>query len=223
MLDFSIYLLYRAGLAVIGALPLRLLFRLGGAAGFFCWLFLVHYRRLARHNVAIAFGDGMSDGEMRRLVRRSFQRLGANLLCTVKMTSMPLEAIGQHVEMDIDVARAQERAGRSAVVVLSHLGNWEALAQLLPTLFPGVATGAVYQRLRNRHIDEHIRTRRRRAGLHLFDRAAGFGRAVDLLREDGKFLSDCLPIYVGIGDLVHMVISAACGCALVYSETRPDR
>ncbi len=43
------------------------------------------------------------------------------------------------------------------------------------------------------------------------------------MREDGKVLSDCLPIYVGIGNLMHIVISAACGCALVYSETRYDR
>src|SRR5205823_10114143 len=59
------------------------------------------------------------------------------------------------------------------------------LAQLLPAIFPGVAMGTVYQRLRNRRIDAHIRARRGRAGVQLFDRAAGFGKATEVLRNRG--------------------------------------
>ena len=91
MLDFVVYLLYRAGSAIAAALPLRFLFGAGQFLGFCAWLASGKYRRLAQRNVAIAFGNGKSPRELRRLVRRHFQRLGANLLCSAKLTTMPAE------------------------------------------------------------------------------------------------------------------------------------
>ena len=50
MLEFSIYLLYRAGMAIASALPLRVLFAIGNFIGLIGWLLLPQYRRLARRN-----------------------------------------------------------------------------------------------------------------------------------------------------------------------------
>ena len=95
MLDFIVYLLYRAGSAIASAFPLRFLFFLGQSLGFCSWIILGKYRRLAQRNVAIAFGSEKSPRELRRLVFRHFQRLGANLLCSVKLCTMPAEKILQ--------------------------------------------------------------------------------------------------------------------------------
>ncbi len=186
MVDFSIYLLYRAGTAVVGIIPLRLLFRIGSALGLIAWIVLANYRALALRNVAIAFANEKSRREQRRLVRRHFQRLGANILCSVKMTAMPLAQISRYVEVsELEPAETERRERRSAVVVLSHIGNWEALAQLLPTMFADVKTATIYQRLGNRWIDAHIRRQRSRAGLQLFDRSKGFGAPSAFLRSGG--------------------------------------
>ena len=193
MLDFSIYLLYRAGLALLTALPLRALFVLGNGAGFCAWLILGKYRRLARRNVSIAFGNEKSPRELRRLVRRHFQRLGANLLCGVKLAVMPLERMEARVETEnFDVVHRQLRAGRPVVLILSHLGNWELLAQILPRLIGYVRNSTIYQKLRNRFIDEHVRRLRSRAGVEMFDRKDGFQDAIELLRGGGAIgiLSD---------------------------------
>ena len=80
MVDFCVYLLYRAALAFIVALPLPAVFFLGKTLGFLAWLLLPNYRRLARRNVEIAFGNEKPAREIRRIVRRHFQQLGANLL-----------------------------------------------------------------------------------------------------------------------------------------------
>src|SRR5260370_4631694 len=90
MRDFSIYLLYRAGTVLLTALPVRALFALGNVSGFCAWIILGKYRRLALLNISIAFGNEKSARELRRLVRRHFQRLGANLLCSVKLSVVPL-------------------------------------------------------------------------------------------------------------------------------------
>ena len=101
MLDFCVYLVYRAEAAVLAALPMRFLFALGKAAGICGWLFFGRYRRLALHNVAIAFGNEKSPRERRRLVRHHFQRLCANVVCSIKLSSMPAQEILERVDAEV--------------------------------------------------------------------------------------------------------------------------
>ena len=123
---------------------------------------------------------------MRRLVRRHFQRLGANLLCSVKLTAMPPEKILQRVKVDnIEAMDREFRAGVPVVLVLSHLGTWELFAQLMPKFVGYVRNASVYQKLGNRFIDAHVRRTRGQTGLELFDRQEGFQPVIDLLRSGG--------------------------------------
>jgi len=193
MFDFVVYLLYRAGSAVARALPLGLLFSLGQFLGFCAWLALGKYRRLAQRNVTIAFANEKSPRLLRRLVRRHFQRLGANLLCSVKLAAMPLEKMALRIDAEnLDFIHRELRAGRPVVLILSHLANWELFAHILPKYIGYVRNSTIYQRLGNRFIDEHVRRIRGRAGVEMFDRKEGFDKAIKLLREGGAIgiLSD---------------------------------
>src|SRR5438874_7303121 len=193
MRDFCVYVLYRAASAVLTALPLSAVFALGQAGGFCAWAILPNYRRLALHNAAIAFGNEKSLPELRSLVRRHFQHLGANILCSMKIAVMPLDEIEQRVRIEnLDVVHQQLRAGRPVVLILSHLGNWELCAQLLPKFINYVRNSTIYQKLSNRFIDEHVRRLRGRAGVEMFDRKDGFQKAIQLLRGGGAIgiLSD---------------------------------
>jgi lipopolysaccharide heptosyltransferase II len=186
MLDFIIYLFYRAGSAIASALPLGFLFVFGESLGFCAWLVLGKYRCLAQRNVSIAFGSEKSPRQLRRLVRRHFQRLGANLLCSVKLGGMPLEKITTRIETEnFDVVHRFLRAGRPVVVILSHLANWELFAHIVPKYIGYVRNSTIYQRLGNRFIDEHVRRVRGRAGVEMFDRKEGFNKAIKLLRDGG--------------------------------------
>jgi heptosyltransferase-2 len=186
MLDFIVYLFYRAGSAFVSIFPLRCLFILGQSLGFCAWIVLGKYRRLAQRNVAIAFGSEKSLRESRRLVRRHFQRLGANLLCSVKLCTMSAEKILRHVRVEnIEAMDREFRAGVPVVLILSHLATWELFAQLMPKFVGYVRNASVYQRLRNRFIDEHVRRTRSQTGLELFDRKEGFQPVIDLLRSGG--------------------------------------
>ncbi len=186
MFDFLVYLLYRAGLAVVAALPLPFLFGLGDFLGVCAWMFSGKYRRLATRNLEIAFANEKSPRELRQLVRRHFRSLGANLLCSAKLTQMSPDKILEHVEVENMESMAREfRAGVPVVLVLSHLGTWEVFAQLMPKFFGFVRGASVYQGLGNRFIDKHVRRTRSQTGLELFDRHDGFDPVIDLLRSGG--------------------------------------
>jgi lipopolysaccharide heptosyltransferase II len=186
MLDFVIYLFYRAGLAVVAALPLPFLYGFGQFLGVCASIISGKYRRLATRNLEIAFGNEMSPRELRQLVRWHFRRLGANLLCSAKLTQMPPEKILERVEVENIESMAREfRAGVPVVLVLSHLGTWEVFAQLMPKFVGFVRNASVYQGLGNRFIDEHVRRTRSQTGLELFDRHDGFEPVIELLRSGG--------------------------------------
>src|SRR5262245_59840970 len=186
MLDFVVYLLYRTGSAVAAALPLPFLFLFGEFLGICAWMFSGKYRRLATRNLEIAFANENPPRELRQLVRRHFRRLGANLLCSAKLTQMSPEKILERVEIEnIDSMAREFRAGVPVALVLSHLGTWEVFAQLMPKFVGFVRNASVYQGLGNRFIDEHVRRTRSQAGLELFDRHDGFEPVIDLLRSGG--------------------------------------
>ena len=186
MFDFVVYLLYRAGLAVVAALPVPFLFGVGQFLGVCVWMFSGKYRRLAKRNLEIAFANEKSPRELRQLVRRHFRRLGANLLCSAKLTQMPPEKILERVEVENTESMAREfRAGVPVVLVLSHIGTWEVFAQLMPKFFGFVRGSSVYQGLGNRFIDKHVRRARSQTGLELFDRRDGFEPVIELLRSGG--------------------------------------
>jgi lipopolysaccharide heptosyltransferase II len=186
MLDFSIYLLYRAGTALLSALPLRFVFVLGQFLGFCAWLLLPHYRRLARCNLEIAFPSEKSPRQLRRIVRRHFQRLGANLLSSGKMGLMSPEKIAEHLETEnFEAVHRELRAGRPVVLLLSHIGNWELFAQMFSYYVDYVRLGTIYQKLRNRYVDKYVRQTRGRTRVAMFERGEGFHRPIELLRSSG--------------------------------------
>jgi lipopolysaccharide heptosyltransferase II len=193
MVDYCVYFCYRAALALITALPLRVVFSVGKALGLLAWLFLRKYRRLARHNVEIAFGEEKSVAEKNWIVWRHFQNLGANLLSGMKLNTMSIERVAARVQVEgAEEMHRQLRQGRPVVLVLSHLGSWELIAQFPPYHFGYTRLSTVYQKLGNRYLDRFVRRQRARFGVELFDRSEGFAEAIRLLRGGGAIgiLSD---------------------------------
>src|SRR5438477_5282202 len=147
MRDFSAYLLYRASAALIAALPLPVVFRIGELAGMFAWCLLPGYRNLAFRNASVALGSEKSASEIQRMVRRHFRLPGANLLSSVKVSSMPPPQVEARVTIEkMEGMAGKIRARTPVVLVLSHLGNWELFSQLMPRCFPFMEAASVYQR-----------------------------------------------------------------------------
>ncbi len=186
MLDFNTYLLYRAAALFVSFLPLGFLFSLGKFLGLVGWTLLGKYRRLALHNLTIAFGREKSCAELRQLSRRHFATLGANLLCSLKFSSMSIEQIAARVTVANEgVVHAEFRAGRGVAILLTHIGNWELSAQVVPREFHYIRSSTVYQPLGNRFIDAAVQRQRARLDVTLFDRRAGFQGPIELLRAGG--------------------------------------
>jgi heptosyltransferase-2 len=183
-MDYLIYLIYRMLSGTIALLPLPVGFTLGRVLGFIAYYLAPPYRRLVIWNLRIAFEGEKSPGEIRRLARAHFATLGANLFASFKLATMSAETIAVRVKIEnIESLHKAALPGKGVVLVLSHLGNWELLAQLVSNRPPGREVGTVYQPLNNPYFDKHVNAARARFGLVPFSRRLGFGGPIKFLRE----------------------------------------
>ncbi len=180
-----VYWIVRAVFALVAALPLGLVFRLGGALGGLAHALLWSYRALARRNLAVAYAGEKTPAELRRLARQHFVTLGANLLAGIRASRLDVGELRAVVTVEnIETLQAALDRGRGVVLVLSHLGCWELFAQICQFL-PQYRWGTVYQPLGNAPLEEYLRGVRAARGVQLFNRRGGFHAPADFLRAGG--------------------------------------
>jgi len=166
-------------------MPLSVCFVLGRCAGFFLYLFLGKYRRLARENMREAYRGELTPSALRRLVFKHFLHMGSNAACAIKLPAMSHEQLSRIVTIDHEerLTDAVDR-GKGIVMAISHIGNWELFAQM-KFIQPDLACGTVYQALRNKPLNDWINRDRQKQGITTFERKQGFRGPVELIRQGG--------------------------------------
>lgn len=198
MSDRLAYLLYRLVESICRLLPLQVIWHLGWILGRVGCLILRRYKRLVRANLQIAFGRDRSATEIDWLTRDHFATLTANLLCSLKISWMPPEAVMARLETrGIEKVEPLLREGKGIIYALCHMGNWEVLSQT-NILGPGVKSASMYQALGNPWLNAHILKRRSRSVCTLFDRRDGFQAPAGWLR-DGNALGILVDQHAGDG------------------------
>lgn len=167
------------------ALPLSFCFLIGQGIGLLLYLVLGKYRRLARRNMREAYGEELPPPALERLLFSNFLHMGANAASAIKLPSLSLERIRKHVRVENfeEMEKAIGR-GKGVVMAISHIGNWEMFAQL-KSMKPDLPCGAVFQAIRNPHLNRWIDEDRRRKGVVTFDRKQGFRGPVEMLKGGG--------------------------------------
>jgi Kdo2-lipid IVA lauroyltransferase/acyltransferase len=127
---FLRYLLVRAVLAFVSALPLGLARWLGAGFGRLAFTVAGGERRKALKSLTRAFPD-KSDAERHALARASFRHLGMAAFEVGATTSLDarLEQLVRWGPEDRAVLEAALARGKGVVFVSGHVGNWELLAR----------------------------------------------------------------------------------------------
>jgi lauroyl/myristoyl acyltransferase len=181
--DYLVYLGYRFIAWILLQLPLPWTFRLGQAVGFFGYLVLAKYRKLASVNVRIAFPE-WTKTQVRKNGRDHFQTLTANLLCSLVLTQKPHKA-NSYIDISQLLATAPKiKAASSVIWVINHIGNWE-LFILAPGWLQNPLWAVIYQKLSNGFLDRHVQRSREGSGVLTIDRTEGLHRGVTVLRNGG--------------------------------------
>lgn len=134
--------------------------------------------------------------ELAQQVRAVFLRAGANLFAGFTFNRMSPVQAARHIEIEgIEHLKAALAEGKGVIVLLAHMGPWEALTQL-PQFAQShgihAPFGAMYRPLNNTYLDDWFKAQRESQGTRLFSRRDGFHKPVDFLRSGGMLgiLSD---------------------------------
>ncbi|MBD3401707.1 hypothetical protein GF420_02340 [candidate division GN15 bacterium] len=123
------YLLARAAHGLANSLSARSADRLGGAAGRLVGLLLSSRRRIAHDNLRRALGDTLTEAERQRIVKNVFASIGRTFFEVARFPRLTPENVQQTVvRHGFDAFDQALEAGRGAILVVPHFGNWELSA-----------------------------------------------------------------------------------------------
>ena len=174
-------------LSRFGLRPLRWL---GAVAGWLVSLGNSRAARVTRINVDLVYADKDATWR-RRLVRQSLAETGMTLFEAAAMWTWPVPRLAALADgQDLLVRRA---AGRGAIVLIPHFGNWEYLGYRLND---HETLTALYQPPRNEAVDRALTTARGRLGSRCAPNSvAGLRQLVKTLQSGGlvAILPDQVP------------------------------
>ena len=180
----------RALVAVIQALPMRLVARIGRAGGAVLYLLDRRHRRVALKNLTMCFGREKSAEEIRALARENFRRLGENYLTAVKSAAMSFEEIQRHLSFTGGERVAPPPPGgkpRSVILAIGHFGNFELYARLVKYM-PEYKVATTYRGLRQPGLNRLMQSLRETSGCLYFDRRTQGDELKELLGQPGVLL-----------------------------------
>jgi lauroyl/myristoyl acyltransferase len=171
-MDKLLYLVARAIVALIQALPMRATVRNGRVCGGLAYWLDGRHRRVAQRQLTMCFGDEKSADELRALAKENFRRIGENFACAAKTASMTFEELRPHVEFVGPpklVAPADPRDLPNMVFAIGHFGNFELYARF-GQFCPAYKCATTYRGLRQPSLNRLLQQLRERSGCLYFER-----------------------------------------------------
>ena len=171
-METALYILVRSLIALLQALPLTWVARLGRIGGALAYWLDGRHRRRAISNLTMCFSGEKSADELRALARENFRRIGENYACAIKTAAMSLEQLRPHVEFvappDI-VSPPPGKAPQSIVAAIGHFGNFELYARF-GQFAPAFKSATTYRGLKEASLNRLLQSLRERSGCLFFER-----------------------------------------------------
>lgn len=164
-----IYWFGRALVALLQALPLTWVARLGRAGGALAYWLDGRHRRVALSNLTMCFGAQKSPAEIRALAKENFRRLGENYASAVKTVSMSFDELRPHVE---HIGGERLLPPRRVVNAGGHFGNFELYARF-NDIVPGYQSATTYRALNQPGLNRLLEELRSHSHCLFFERRTG--------------------------------------------------
>lgn len=171
-MDTLIYFFARAVVAVLQALPLVMVARLGRALGALAYCLDARHRQVALDNLTLCFGREKSPAEIRAIAKENFRRLGENYCCAIKTAAMSPWEMLPHFDLTLarNILPHEADAGpQSRIVAIGHFGNFELYARF-GQFVPIFKCAATYRALKQPALNRIMVSLRESEGCRFFER-----------------------------------------------------
>jgi len=164
-----IYWLGSAFVAVLQALPLTWVARIGRTGGALAYWLDARHRRVTLKNLTMCFGDEKSPAEIHVLAKENFRRIGENYASAVKTVAMTFDKLRPHVEY---IGAERLLPPRRVINAGGHFGNFELYARFNDVV-AGYQCATTYRALNQPGLNRLMEKLRNRSGCLFFERRTG--------------------------------------------------
>ncbi len=189
-MDALIYWPARALVALIQALPLVLVARLGRLVGGLIFYLDARHRRVALSNLTLCFGREKSPAEIRALAQENFRRIGENFASAVKTAAMTPDQMRVHfnfVGVEKIMKFRTESGPQSRIVAIGHFGNFELYARF-GQFVPIFKCATTYRALRQPALTRLMQALRETSHCRFFERRSEGAALRACMTESGLLL-----------------------------------
>jgi Kdo2-lipid IVA lauroyltransferase/acyltransferase len=183
------YLAFYTAVAIARSLPLRALRAICGFLGYALYAVIPRRRKIALQNIKIAFGDKMSEQEIRALARLSCK---AFFLTAAEMIRSPFRLEGasinrdrryktEHLEHLFHKAKMIHDQAGGCIFVTPHLGNWEMLPYVSALI--GIPLAIVLRPFDNPYLERAVLSSRISSGQFLIPKKNAMFSLERMLRK----------------------------------------
>ena len=173
-MDTLLYTIGRAFVALVQALPLRLVARLGRGFGALAFRLDARHRRVVLDNLTQCFGAEKPAEEILAIAQENFRRIGENYLSAIKTAAMTADELKPHVGFT-GLERLPQKTGdtplRNVVAAIGHFGNFELYARI-HDLRPDYVSATTYRALKQPALNRLMQALRGVSGCLYFERRA---------------------------------------------------
>ena len=187
-MDTLLYVVVRALVAFLQALPLRVVARLGRACGALAYWLDARHRRVATNNLSRCFPEKTA-AEIKRIAKENFCRIGENFASAVKTAAMSARQLLNHIEFIVP-PEFHAPAGTtppSIVVAIGHFGNFELYARF-GVFCRGYQGATTYRGLRQPALNRLLQSLRATSDCLFFERRFDADKLKAAMNRPGMML-----------------------------------
>ncbi len=189
-MDSLIYFLARGVVAVLQALPLRWVARLGRALGAVAYRLDARHRRVVLDNLTMCFSREKSPEEIRAIAKENFRRIGENYCSAVKTAAMSPWQMLPHFDLTLarNILPHEADAGpQSRIVAVGHFGNFELYARF-GQFVPIFKCAATYRALKQPALNRIMVSLRANDSCRFFERRTDAAALKAAMSDTGLLL-----------------------------------
>lgn len=174
------YAAVRGALFLAGSLPLGVARTFGASIGSLAYTLGIR-RAVSVDNIVRALQ--VTPGEASRIARRSYQNLGRSMMEFAAQGRWPKDDVLSRIPIEgLEHVRAALDAGRGAIMVSGHFGNWEAAGASLKA--NGLPLSFLVGEQTNGRVDDVINNLRRAQHIGIITRASALKKVLTALRNN---------------------------------------
>ncbi len=182
------YKLTYGAVKLLALLPFWALYGLSSAMCFIAYYVVRYRRKVVWKNLRLVYPE-MPEKELRQIERGFYRNLCDVFVEAVKLLHISDKQVAERIEIrGGELIDECARRGRSAVVMLGHVGNWEWIPVVASSTTEPVIFCQIYHPLRNKVMDRLMLKIRSRFGTESIPMKRTVRRLFEIERDGGHFV-----------------------------------